>query len=106
MYKATTRSFVSLRGGQTAGELLQGSTFVQNSIQSFVQLAGMPVVLDPVIQQLGLDTTASKLASGKSSAVASISRKSAPGTFWRARASCFSEMLIAEMFSAAKCRVR
>lgn len=62
MYKATTKSFVSLRGGQTAGELLQGSTFVQNSIQSFVQLAGMPVVLDPVIQQLGLDTTASRLA--------------------------------------------
>ncbi len=61
LYKATTRSFVSLRGGQTAGELLQGSTFVQNSIQSFVQLASMPVVLDPVIRQLGLDTTASRL---------------------------------------------
>ncbi|MBO3086539.1 polysaccharide biosynthesis tyrosine autokinase [Cellulomonas fengjieae] len=61
MYKASTKVYVSLNGGQTAGELVQGSTFVQNSIESFVQLASMPVVLQPVIDELDLDVSAGSL---------------------------------------------
>lgn len=61
-YRANTKIFVALSGGQSAGELVQGSTFVQNSIQSFVQLVSMPVVLQPVIDDLDLDTTTSRLS--------------------------------------------
>jgi capsular exopolysaccharide synthesis family protein len=60
-YRATTNVFVSVNGGGTAGELVQGSTFVQNSVESFAKLASMPVVLDPVIEDLQLDTTAKAL---------------------------------------------
>src|SRR3712207_6063204 len=62
VYRATTKVFVSLEGGQTVQELVQGSTYTQNLVQSYVALATMPVVLDPVIEDLGLDTNARTLA--------------------------------------------
>jgi polysaccharide biosynthesis transport protein len=62
VYRATTKVFVSLEGGQTVQELVQGSTYTQNLVQSYVALTTMPVVLDPVIEELGLDTNARTLA--------------------------------------------
>lgn len=61
-YRATSKVFVSLARGETVSELVQGSTFTQNLVQSYAQLATMPVVLDPVIEKLGLDTTSHALA--------------------------------------------
>ncbi|WP_158580698.1 polysaccharide biosynthesis tyrosine autokinase [Cellulomonas rhizosphaerae] len=60
-FKATANVFVSVNQGDTAGDLVQGSTFVQNSIASFGKLASMPVVLDPVIADLDLDVSAKAL---------------------------------------------
>jgi len=60
-FKATANVFVSVNQGDTAGELVQGSTFVQNSIVSFGKLASMPVVLDPVIDDLDLNMSAKAL---------------------------------------------
>jgi len=60
-FRSTASVFVSLNEGGSAGELVQGSNFIQNSVTSFGRLASMPVVLDPVIDQLGLDTTAKAL---------------------------------------------
>ncbi|MBD8059607.1 polysaccharide biosynthesis tyrosine autokinase [Cellulomonas sp. JH27-2] len=61
-YRSTSKVFVSLTRGDTVAELVQGSTYTQNLVASFAQLATMPVVLDPVIDELGLDTNAKSLA--------------------------------------------
>lgn len=61
-YRATSKVFVSLSRGSTVQELVQGSDYTQNLVQSYAALTTMPVVLDPVIDQLGLDVDASSLA--------------------------------------------
>ncbi|MGY4643714.1 polysaccharide biosynthesis tyrosine autokinase [Cellulomonas sp. URHB0016] len=62
LYTATTKAFVSVRSGETVGDLVQGSTYSQNQVRSFAQLATMPTVLDPVIDDLGLDVGPGTLA--------------------------------------------
>jgi capsular exopolysaccharide synthesis family protein len=61
-YRATSSVFLSTDRGENPSELLQGSTFTQNSVESYAQLATLPAVLDPVIAQLGLDMSAQELA--------------------------------------------
>jgi capsular exopolysaccharide synthesis family protein len=61
-YRSTSSVFVSSTQGQTTTELVQGSTFSQNLVQSYAQLATTPAVLEPVITRLGLDTTPTALA--------------------------------------------
>jgi succinoglycan biosynthesis transport protein ExoP len=46
----------------SVGELAQGSSFVQNQVKSFADVASTPRVLDSVITSLGLDETARELA--------------------------------------------
>lgn len=62
LYRATSTVFVASQRGDTTSELVQGSNFTQAQVQSFAQLATLPVVLDPVIDRLNLNTTAGKLA--------------------------------------------
>lgn len=62
MYKASSTVFVSTQRGETTTELVQGSTFTQNLIQSYAGLAKLPSVLEPVIVRLRLDTTVEQLA--------------------------------------------
>lgn len=66
MYRATSSVFVSARGGDSPSDLVQGSTFTQNLMQSYAQLADMPSVLEPVIEQLDLDRTPAQLANSVS----------------------------------------
>lgn len=61
-YRATSSAFVSVSRGDTVSELVQGSTFSQALVQSYARLAQLPVVLDPVIDELALDTTPRALA--------------------------------------------
>ena len=61
-YEASATVFFSLQRGQSVNELVQGSTYTQDLVQSYASVATMPVVLDPVIAELGLDTTAQDLA--------------------------------------------
>ncbi|GAA2493610.1 polysaccharide biosynthesis tyrosine autokinase [Terrabacter carboxydivorans] len=61
-YAASTQFFVSTSGDDTASSLAQGNTFTQARVKSYSQLLQSPKVLDPVIKQVGLDTTADKLA--------------------------------------------
>jgi capsular exopolysaccharide synthesis family protein len=61
-FQSTSSVFVSTQRGETSAELVQGSTFTQNIVQSYSQLATMPIVLDPVIARLDLNTTAANLA--------------------------------------------
>jgi len=61
-YRATAKVFVSPAGGETVGDLVQGSNYAQKLVLSYAELATMPVVLDPVAYRLGLDTSARDLA--------------------------------------------
>ncbi|MCZ2819106.1 polysaccharide biosynthesis tyrosine autokinase [Modestobacter sp. VKM Ac-2977] len=61
-YRATSSVFFSLQYGDSAADLVQGSTYTQNQVTSYARLATTPVVLQPVIDRLELGTTAPELA--------------------------------------------
>jgi polysaccharide biosynthesis transport protein len=61
IYQAQTRLFVSTAGSSDSGALLSGSNFTQQRVKSYADVITTPNVLDPVIQTLGLNTTAAKL---------------------------------------------
>lgn len=61
-YAASTQFFVSTSGEDSTSALAQGNTFTQARVKSYSQLLETPKVLNPVIQQVGLKTTADKLA--------------------------------------------
>lgn len=61
-YRSSTSVFVSTQQGGTTSELVQGSQYAQDAVQSYSQLATMPAVLDGVIDELGLSTSSSALA--------------------------------------------
>lgn len=61
-YQATNSVFVTSDRGETTSELLQTSTFTQNLVQSYAQLATTPTVLGPVISELGLNISPQVLA--------------------------------------------
>jgi len=61
-YRATASVYFSLQNGQTASDLVQGSTYAQGQVASFAALATTPAVLGPVVERLGLDLTPAQLA--------------------------------------------
>lgn len=62
MYRASSEMYVSLTRGDTVGELVQGSTYTRSLVESFVQLATTPVVLDEVVEDLDLGVSSRALA--------------------------------------------
>lgn len=69
VYASTTQFFVSTSGGDNVAALQQGNTFTQQRVKSYSQLLKSPKVLDPVIEDLGLQTTADQLANKVSSTI-------------------------------------
>jgi polysaccharide biosynthesis transport protein len=61
-YRSTGSVLVTSNRGDSTSELTQGSTFVQTTIPSYVVMATSDVVLQPVIDDLGLDTTPTQLS--------------------------------------------
>jgi len=61
-YQATASVYFSLPYGSSANDLYQASNYTQNQVVSFAELATMPVVLQPVIDNLRLGVTPKKLA--------------------------------------------
>ncbi len=61
VYEAHTQLFVSTSGGSDTTALLQGNTFTQQRVKSYSDLISTPTVLDPVIRDLHLNTTAEAL---------------------------------------------
>lgn len=62
-YEASTQLYVSVRGeSQNTGELVQGSNFARQSVQSYVNIVGTESVLGPVIEELGLEDTSAALS--------------------------------------------
>ena len=67
-YEAGTQLYVSVRNeSQASGELVQGSNFARQSVQSYVNIVGTESVLGPVIEELDLDTTIEALSAQVSS---------------------------------------
>lgn len=62
MYRSTASSYATLSQAGSVSELVQGSTYTQNLMQSIALLATTPKVLDPVIWDLDLDISAATLA--------------------------------------------
>lgn len=62
-YTARTQIFVAVNSGETATDILQGSSFSEKRVTSYVTLATSPRVLQPVIDELDLETSAPALAS-------------------------------------------
>lgn len=62
-YQATNRVFVQTQSGSNVADLNSGVNFASQQITSYADVATTPLVLDPVIDELGLDMTAQELAS-------------------------------------------
>ncbi|MFD0483068.1 polysaccharide biosynthesis tyrosine autokinase [Kineococcus sp. GCM10028916] len=63
VYRADSLLFVSMYDTGNATALMQGSMFTQQRVQSYTGVLTSPKVLQPVIDELGLKTTARALAS-------------------------------------------
>jgi succinoglycan biosynthesis transport protein ExoP len=68
-YTATTELFFGVQGTGSAAELAQGSTFSVQQMTSYARVATSPLVMDPVIQQLGLGVSPAVLAKQVSASV-------------------------------------
>ncbi|WP_326939020.1 polysaccharide biosynthesis tyrosine autokinase [Agreia sp. Leaf210] len=62
-YSSSAKVFVSTSGGSTASDLQQGNTFTQQRVKTYADLTTTPIVLLPVIAELGLDISSGELAS-------------------------------------------
>jgi succinoglycan biosynthesis transport protein ExoP len=60
-YTATTRVFFAVNGDSVSA-LAQASSFIEKQMASYAEVATSPKVLDKVVEQLGLGTTAVDLA--------------------------------------------
>lgn len=63
MYTASTQIYVAVQGSASTNDLLQGSNFTRQQVASYTRLVSSPLVLGPVIDELGLDTRAESLGS-------------------------------------------
>lgn len=61
-YSSTAAVMVIPQRGDSTNELVQGSSYVQSLVQTYAVLASSPRVLSPVIDDLGLEETATQLA--------------------------------------------
>ncbi len=61
-YTAETQLFVAIQNSGSVQELQQGNTFSQARVQSYVKTVDSPIVLQPVIDSLGLSITAEDLS--------------------------------------------
>lgn len=62
LYSATSKVFVSTQSGGTAQDLAQGNNFTMDRVATYADVVTTPVVLLPVIAELGLDVDADTLA--------------------------------------------
>lgn len=61
-FRSETTVMISPARGDSAAELVQGSSYVQSLVDTYAVLARSPVVLQPVIDELGLTESTTQLA--------------------------------------------
>lgn len=52
-YRASAQVYFTLPYGNTAGDLSQGSTFTQSQVLTYAEMVKLPIVLDPVAEDVG-----------------------------------------------------
>ena len=52
-YESSTQFFISTSGASDSGQLLQGNTFTQERVKTYSQLLTTPIVLGPVVAEVG-----------------------------------------------------
>lgn len=62
IYRSQASVMVIPARGDNTSELVQGSNYVQNLVQTYAVVATSPTVLNPVIEELGLETSPQTLA--------------------------------------------
>jgi polysaccharide biosynthesis transport protein len=62
LYESHAKVFVSLQSTANIQDLIQGNVFTQQATQGYAEVAVTPIVLDTVIDKLGLNTRSSELA--------------------------------------------
>ena len=70
-YSAQSTVLVTTRFGDSVTDLNQGSSFAERQVQTYAEVARSPLVLEPVIQKLGLKSSASALRNRVSAVVQS-----------------------------------
>ena len=73
VYQASSQLFVSVKSSDQLGQAYTGGLFVQQRVKSYIDVIDSPAVLEPVIQELGLDMPYTSLAS-------KVSAQSPPNT--------------------------
>jgi capsular exopolysaccharide synthesis family protein len=68
-YEATTKVFVSASSADSVADLNAGNSYTQQIVRSYAEIVTTGLVLDPVISELGLDTSAHELAQQVSASV-------------------------------------
>lgn len=61
-YRAEAELFVSTGGGDSVSDLVQGGSFTQRQVATYSDIVTAPVVLGPVIEDMGLSATPQALA--------------------------------------------
>lgn len=69
MYRAQAQVFVSTQSSESASDLFQGSSFAQQRVRSYADVVTTPKVLQPVVDELDLDTTVAQLGEQVSASV-------------------------------------
>lgn len=62
MYQATTQLYISVRNTGAATDLAQSTAYARQAVTSYVEVVPTALVLEPVIEELGLDETPGELA--------------------------------------------
>jgi tyrosine-protein kinase len=69
-YESSTQFFISTSGSNDSGQLLQGNTFTQERVKTYSQLLTTPIVLAPVVAEVGpAGTTPEQIAKTISASV-------------------------------------
>lgn len=61
-YRATAQLYISTVSANNPADLAQGSNFTQRQVATYSDIVTSPLVLDPVVDRLGLDLTPQQLA--------------------------------------------
>lgn len=62
VYQSSTETFFSAAGGSSNSDMVSGTTYAQNQVASYMEIATSQLVLGPVAAQIGDGTTAADLA--------------------------------------------
>lgn len=62
LYESSSTLFVQSQAGATITELQQGTRFTESRMATYASIATKPIVLEPVIEELGLDVSPRELA--------------------------------------------